>query len=203
MTDSGSITICIDKLKSGEDDAAQELFSRYFNRIVGLARRKLDGTPRRMADEEDVAVSAFASFCRGAERGRFPILHDREDLWRLLAVIAARKAIDQVNHQHRQKRGGGQVRGESILVEFNAEGGQFGMADLAIAESQPEFIDAMASECQHLLAKLDDDDLKKIALLKMEGFTNEEIAEKISCARRTVQRRLKLIQEIWADDSPE
>jgi len=203
MTDSGSITICIDKLKSGEDDAAQELFSRYFNRIVGLARRKLDGTPRRMADEEDVAVSAFASFCRGAERGRFPILHDREDLWRLLAVIAARKAIDQVNHQHRQKRGGGQVRGESILVEFNAEGGQFGMADLAIAESQPEFIDAMASECQYLLAKLDDDDLKKIALLKMEGFTNEEIAEKISCARRTVQRRLKLIQEIWADDSPE
>ncbi|MFP6762212.1 MAG: ECF-type sigma factor, partial [Planctomycetaceae bacterium] len=123
------------------------------------------------------------------------------DLWRLLAVIAARKAIDQVNHQRRQKRGGGRVRGESILIEFQAEGGTFGMADLARAESSPDFIDTMAAECQHLLAQLDDEQLKELALLKMEGFTNEEIAAKLDCARRTVQRRLKLIQEIWTEAS--
>ena len=48
-------------------------------------------TCRRAADEEDVALSAFDSFCRGAEQGRFPQLDGRDDLWHLLVVITVRK----------------------------------------------------------------------------------------------------------------
>jgi hypothetical protein len=68
-----------------------------------LPIKKLLGAPRGMADEEDVALSAFDSFCRGAEQGRFPQLSDRDDLWRLLFVITERKAIDLVNHEKAQK----------------------------------------------------------------------------------------------------
>ena len=67
-----SVTQWIDRLKAGDPDAAQELWERYFRRLVGLARKKLRAAPRRAADEEDVALSAFDSFCRGAEQGRFP-----------------------------------------------------------------------------------------------------------------------------------
>src|ERR1043165_1882401 len=89
MNGDGSITRWIGQLKAGDPVAAQLLWERYFRRLVGLARKKLDGAPRRMADEEDVALSAFDSFCRGAEHGRFPRLEDRDDLWRLLVVITA------------------------------------------------------------------------------------------------------------------
>ena len=96
MTLQGSVTLWIGHLQAGDDGAAQKLWERYFRRLVGLARKKLRDTPRRAADEEDVALSAFDSFCRGVRRGRFPQLDDRNNLWRLLVTVTARKAFDQV-----------------------------------------------------------------------------------------------------------
>src|SRR6478672_9490680 len=89
---SGSVSHWIHLIKAGENDAAQPLWERYFQRLARFARKELQGNPRRLADEEDVALSAFDSFCRGAAAGRFPQLADRDDLWRLLLVITARKA---------------------------------------------------------------------------------------------------------------
>ena len=97
----GSVTRWLHELVAGDQAAAQELWNRYFQRLVGLARSKLRGAPRRAADEEDVALSAFDSFCRGAEQGRFPRLDDRDNLWRLLVVITERKACDLVQHEGR------------------------------------------------------------------------------------------------------
>src|SRR6516162_5737990 len=88
----GSITYWLHQLQAGDQEAAQELWNRYFQRLVGLARSKLRGAPRRVADEEDVALSAFDSFCRHAEQGRFPDLADRDGLWRLLVVMTSRKS---------------------------------------------------------------------------------------------------------------
>src|SRR5919199_377063 len=99
MASEGSITHCITLLKAGERAAAQQLWERYFQRLVGLARTKLRGTARRAAEEEDVALSAFDSFYQRAERGQFPQLNDRDDLWQLLVVITVRKAIDLVHHE--------------------------------------------------------------------------------------------------------
>src|SRR5262245_51958409 len=100
----------------GDAAAAQRLWERYFHRLVGLARAKLQGQPRRAADEEDVALGAFASFCRAAEAGRFPRLADRHDLWRLLVTLTERKASNLIRAERRQKRGGGAVLGEAGLV---------------------------------------------------------------------------------------
>src|SRR5262249_22722064 len=96
MSSVGSVTAWIEQLRAGDHAAAERLWKGYFQRLVVLARRKLRRAPSGMAGAEDVALSAFANFCRGVEQGRFPKLHDRDDLWRLLFVITERKAIKLV-----------------------------------------------------------------------------------------------------------
>src|SRR3712207_3756831 len=109
MSSEGSITHCIARLKAGDRDAAQPLWEGYCRRLVDLARARLRAAPRRAADEEDVALSAFDSFCRRAERGQFPRLADRDDLWQLLVVLTERKAIDLMRREGRKSRGQGRV----------------------------------------------------------------------------------------------
>src|ERR1044072_3703651 len=94
MSSDDSVTGWIGQVQGGAGEAAQQLWHRYFGRLVGLARLKLRGAPCRVADEEDVALSAFDSFCRGAEQGRFPQLLHRDDLWELLVTSTAREARD-------------------------------------------------------------------------------------------------------------
>src|SRR5271165_6376539 len=78
----------------------------------------------RAGDLEDVALSAFASFCRGVEGGRFPQLADRDDLWRLLVTITARKALHLARDERNQKRGGGAVRDEAALGGRDGSGAE-------------------------------------------------------------------------------
>ena len=84
-----SVTHWIGQLRAGDPVAAQHLWEGYFRRLVGLARGKLQGLPRRAADEEDVALSAFASFYRGVECGRLSLrLVERQALFHSGAVVA-------------------------------------------------------------------------------------------------------------------
>ena len=100
------ISIWLSQLKDGDATAARQLWDTYFLRMVEVARLKLHGTRSRMADEEDVALSAFKSFCHGARDGRFPQLLEHEDPWPLLLALTNHKAIDLVRHERRVKRGG-------------------------------------------------------------------------------------------------
>jgi len=196
----GEVTVWIQDLKAGNSAAAQQLFQAYFDRIVRLASRKLDGVPKRVSDEEDVALSAFESFFRGVDGGKFPKLDDSTDLWRLLATITTRKAVDQVHFQNRQKRGGGKVRGESVFANAGPDGEAFGFEQFASADRTPEMEEAMTAECQRLFEKLGDEELVSLALLKLEGYSNVEIAVKKGVARRTIQRKLAQIQELWSEE---
>src|SRR5215211_2053739 len=85
-------------------EATHNLWEHYFQRLVTLARQKLRGLPRRAADEEDVALSAFHSFCRAVRGDAFPRLDDREDLWQVLVTLTLRKAIKLIHHESRDKR---------------------------------------------------------------------------------------------------
>src|SRR5262249_55963522 len=156
----------------------------YFGRLVALARDKLRGARRRAADEEDVALSAFDSFCRGAAQGRFPKLDDRDDLWQLLVVITRRKAADLLAYENRRKRAG--ERGESAFVRpgDGAEAGR-GIEQVAGPTPTPEFADEVARECRDLLELLDDVRLRRVALRKLEGYTNQEIAAELKCSLAT------------------
>src|SRR5262245_23123958 len=115
MTSDSSISNWMLALAAGDSIAAQKLWERYYTALVRLAAQKLPHYARRVADEEDVALSAFDSFCRGLAQGRFPSLNDEGDLWRLLVVITARKVIDATDYQRRQRRGGGHVRADSAF----------------------------------------------------------------------------------------
>src|SRR6478672_7111014 len=112
MAAHGSVTRWVTALQAGDATAAQPLWERYYRRLVALAREKLRSARRRAADEEDVVQSAFHSFFQGMARGRFPDLGDRDDLWRLLVVITARKALDQLAHENARRRGGCAIPGE-------------------------------------------------------------------------------------------
>ncbi len=200
MRADASVTWWIDRLKEGDPDAAQKLWERYFRRLVGLARKKLRAAPRRAADEEDVALSAFDSFCRGAEQDRFPQLHDRLDLWQLLVLITARKALDLAQHERRQKRGGGAVLDEAALPRLADSSAQEGLEQFEAPEPTPAFAAQVAEECRRLLERLDTPELRSVALLKVEGYSNEEIAAQVGCGLRTVERRLRLIRNIWEQE---
>src|SRR5262245_52875278 len=193
-----SVTHWIHQLKGGDAVAAQKLWQRCFGRLVGLARKKLQGARRCAADEEDVALSAFDSLCRGAVAGRFPQLADRDNLWRLLVVITARKAIDLVNWERRLKRGGGKVEGESAFPGAG-DSSPPGLDQVVGDEPTPEFAAQVAEQCQQLLDQLGDDELRSIAVWKMEGYTNEEIAPKLCCAPVSVERPLRRIRKQWRE----
>jgi DNA-directed RNA polymerase specialized sigma24 family protein len=189
----------IAQLRLGDQRAAQELWERYFQRLVGLARRRLQGLPRRAADEEDVALSAFAPFCQAAGQGRFPRLADRDDLWQLLVVLTARRALNLVEHERCQKRGGGAVRGESALINpQDSLASDGGLQQVVGFEPTPEFAAQIAESCQRLLDLLESAELRSVALWKMEGCTNVEIAGKLNGSLRSVERKLGMIRLIWS-----
>jgi DNA-directed RNA polymerase specialized sigma24 family protein len=191
MTTTGSVTHWIGQLKGGSSDAAQKLWEGYFQKMVELARQKLQGLPRRAADEEDVALSAFDSFCRGAATGRFPQLADRNSLWPLLVKITAYKAIDLLRHEHRQKRGGPPAEAGSPTAPD--------LEQIIGREPTPEFALQVAEECQRLLDRLGDEGLRAVALGKMEGYTTEEIAARLGCVPRSVERKLRKIRQLWGE----
>jgi DNA-directed RNA polymerase specialized sigma24 family protein len=198
----GSVTRWIGDLveNADPDSAAQKLWERYFDQLVHLARDRLRTISGGPADAEDAALSAFDSFCRGAAAGRFPRLNDRDDLWPLLVTITVRKASDQARRERRLKRGGGRVRSEQELGRPDADGG--GVLDQVVGrEPTPELAAMMAEQYLHLLGRLADETLRRIAAWKLEGDSNEEIAARLGCGVRTVERKLGVIRSCWR--SPE
>jgi DNA-directed RNA polymerase specialized sigma24 family protein len=184
------------------DEAARRLWDRYFDRLVRLARSRLRGRAGGPADEEDAALSAFDSLCRGVAAGRFRHLDGREDLWRLLATITARKAADQLEREGRKKRGGDRRRAEIGAEPGGGRDDAGGLSQLPGAAPTPEFVALMGEEVRRLFELLPDDTLRVMALLKMEGYTNEEIAASLDCALRSVERKLERIRLLWSAGGP-
>ncbi len=191
-----SVTNWLEGLRDGSEESTQRLWERYFSRLVQLAGNKLPRGVRRDFDEEDVALSAFHSLCEGVAAGKFPRLDDRDNLWSLLVVITGRKAMHRLRSATTQKRGGGNVLGESRFV-FSSDEKCHGINQLIGREPTADFTAEVAEESQRLLQVLPDEDMRRLALLKLEGYTNKEASEQLKCGLRTVERRLKLIRNIW------
>jgi len=185
MADPGSVTHWLAQLPAGAPAAAQQLWERYFQRLVGLARKRLQGAGVLAADEEDVALSAFDSFFRNAQDGRFPQLVDRDNLWQLLVTITARKTCHLLRDARRQKRCGDRERVDADLDHVVGR------------EPSPVFAAQVVEEFQRLLDHLDDDLLRAVAVGKMEGYTNDELAARLNVAPRTIERKLRIIRGIW------
>jgi DNA-directed RNA polymerase specialized sigma24 family protein len=195
VADDGSITNWFRLVQLGDHGAAQPLWERYCARLMGLARQKFAGRKFAVADAEDVALSAFDSLCRGLERGRFPSLADRDDLWKLLVVMTARKVAHLARDQQSQRRGG-------VTSPVSAGAEPQDLEQIVGQEPTPEFAAQAAEECQRLLASLKDKELEQVAVWKMEGYSNLEIAAKLDRSRRSVDRKLRLIRRLWERESP-
>ena len=197
MSGAGTVTTWIGLLQAGETAAAQRLWERYFPRLLQVARAKLKGLAKQVSDEEDVALSAFHTFVQAVAHDRIPQLSSRDDLWRALVLITAGKAVDERRRQQSQKRGGAGLgnerpRSRASWKELEAVVG---------TEPDPAFAAQIADEFRMLLARLADDRLREVALLKLEGYTNDEMATKLGCSPRSVTHRLLLIRRTWEESS--
>jgi RNA polymerase sigma factor (sigma-70 family) len=195
MPPPGSVSHWIHALKNGQREAAQPLWERYHARLIGLARQVLRSSRRGGADEDDVVQNAFNSFFRGVAAGRFPQLDDRDDLWRLLVVLTARKGIDQVRRESRVTL---QAKSAISLAETDDE---TVLEQIVGREPTPELAAQVVEQYERLLDRLGDEKLRQIAVWKLEGFANGEIAAKLACSRRTVIRKLETIRLIWSEET--
>jgi DNA-directed RNA polymerase specialized sigma24 family protein len=200
MPSSPSVTEWLGRLKAGDGEAAQRLWERYFTQLVRLARQRLPAARRRAADEEDVALSALHSFCRAVARGRFPALNDRRGLWPLLVTITTRKAGKLARRETSRKRGGGLVRGESALTPGREQGSGAAWDEILAQGPSPAFACQLAEECTRLLRRLSDPRLRQVAVWKMDGYSNGEIARMLGCVETTIERKLRLIRSVWSGE---
>jgi DNA-directed RNA polymerase specialized sigma24 family protein len=184
-----STTHWILQIAEGNRAAADELWRRYYQRLVEFARRRLRSAPRGAADEEDIALSAFDSFYRAAEAGRFPDLQDSDGLWRLLITIAARKTANRLRHDHRLK---------CDVRRVDPSGAE--ALDRQIAqEPTPAFVVETIETCRDLLGRLPDGLSRSIAMRRMEGYSNPEIARELKRSLSTIERKLRLIRRHFVE----
>jgi DNA-directed RNA polymerase specialized sigma24 family protein len=194
MSGDKSVTHWIAELQQGNRDAAQHLWEQYFAEMVRFAAQKLRGRPRRAIDEEDVALSAMYTAFRKIEAGEYPRLNDRTGLWRLLMVITARKVLHSVRDEGRKKRGGNRAM---LSAGGAAEGEEAAIEQILSREPTPQIAAEMAEQCENLLECLPDRQLRQLAIWKMEGHSNDDIAAQLQCTARTVERKLNLIRQLW------
>lgn len=191
------ITVWVQQLADRPETSMEVIWQQYYEKLISVARRRLRGMPRRQLDEEDIVVDAMNSLFAGVQAGRFPDLNDRNDLWKILLTITARKAAKAIRANVAQKRGGGALRGESVFVRPGDDGDGAGIANVLGREPSPEFADEVVRQCEELLGDLDDPVLTQIAALKLEGYTHEDIAERLGIAVRSVERKLARIRQCW------
>lgn len=191
MDDDLSLTFWIGRLKGGDPEAARVVWDRFFGQVCALARVRMGHLPRRSVDEEDVALSAVHALCQGARDGRFRRLEDRDDLWQLLALITCRK-VANLHRRHRQHAEVGEsaIGGSCDSLAGGLEAVMNGHADEA-------FLNTLSLLGEEMLARLDPK-LRVVALLKLEGYTNQEIADRQERSVKTIERYLQLIRHQWA-----
>lgn len=190
MSDSncGSVTLWLAHLKEGDEEAAELLWQRYFQRLAALARVRLQNATH-VVDEEDVAHSALNSVFMGARNGKFPQLNNRTELWPLLVTITLRKATNALKRQFAQRRS---PQAEDRAAE---------MTKIIDDEPDPALITELADELRHLMQILGDEVLIRIAQLRLEGYTVAEIASEVELGQRTVARKIARIRQEWEEEA--
>jgi RNA polymerase sigma factor (sigma-70 family) len=198
MVRDGSVTRLIQLLRSDDaverDMAARLIWRRYFRDLLELARNNLNRRIRRREDEEDVLQSMYKSFCLRQQRGEFD-LAGRDALWRLLVTITLRKARNVAKKQSRDKR---DIAREQTIADHDESGSaHWALEQMDAAGPSPAEAAVLNEALERRLEALTDPELRQIALWRLEGYTNREIADQLDCTERSVERRLERIRSKW------
>jgi len=190
MAEHESFPELMDRLRSGEDEAAREVFARFAARLVGLARRHLDGRLAVKVDPEDVVQSAYKSFFVRQREGTLEV-GNWDGLWGVLTLITLRKCADRAAYYRADKR--------DVARELpgGAEDSRPGIAaEIAIdREPVPEEAAVLAETVEALFRAVDDPDERAILELSLQGFTAAEISESLGRAERSVRRLRERIRK--------
>lgn len=192
----GSVTAWLQPLQAGDPAAAEYVWRRYFGRSVNLARQGLAGLRDTARDAEDVALSAMNALFQQAKQQEAAGLRDRHDLWRLLSTCTLNRTRNLMRDSLRAKRSLGGEHPEPSPEELDRE------LRLRVAqELDPAEAVMVADEIRNLLNLLDVEDptqrLRQVALWKLDGCTDREVAVRMNCTRKTVCARLALIRAVW------
>ena len=197
----GSVTKWLAAFKEGDERATQEIWERYRRLLVSLADRWLGSDARKTADEDDIAQSAFIQCWKQVKAEKYPQLQNRDDLEKILRDLVRKRVSDQRREQRAQKRGSGDVRGESaVLSPYDPSGapGMGGVAETNVLspDEQAEF----HSTFGRLFASLTDAE-REIAFARLEDFTvtDKELATRFDCSVSLIRLRLKTIRKKWND----
>lgn len=167
---------------------ADEVVDLFYQRLVRFAKRKLAALPPQVADEEGAVISALRSFFSGVEGGQFHGFNSENDMWRILATITARKAFRQMRVHWKQSGERNQVIRLSDIQHLVA----------TEPSAQDELM--IMEEFDHLINGLEDETLRKLVRLRLEGFESEDIADRLGIHVRSVQRKIKLVQTKWLEN---
>jgi RNA polymerase sigma factor (sigma-70 family) len=200
MDAKGSVTRLIEQLRSDNpavrDEAARRVWERYVPALLDLARHHLDYRLLHREDEEDVLQSMYASFCIRQRRGSFD-LGDRDDLWRLLVTVTLRKARNAARRHRQEARD--YRRERAARIHGDSESHEWLLDLMDRTEPTPDDAAVLSEALELRLRALDDPVLRQIAVRKLEGYTNKEIARELdNCTERTIERKLGRIRARWA-----
>lgn len=174
----------------------EELWNQYYSRLKIAVAGRVSAIRRPVANESEIALSAFHSFVQQARAGQFPDLVDQDSMWKLLKTIAIRKANDLRKQLRAKKRGGDlNILGQADLsTDDDRDAG----IKNAISHVDPPSLDVEVADLfSSLMAKLPDDRHRDAVLLKLQGAPVVVIADCLETSTRTVQRLLKQIERNW------
>jgi len=190
MHENDSFPELMDRLRSGEDEAAREVFARFAARLVGLARRHLDGRLAVKVDPEEVVQSAYKSFFIRHREGTLAA-GNWDGLWGVLTMITLRKCADRAAYYRAGKR---DVARE--VAGAADDSGPGAAAEIALdREPKPEEAAVLAETVEALFRAVDDPDERAILELSLQGFTAAEISESLGRAERSVRRLRERIRK--------
>lgn len=169
-----------DLMPEGKAGAAEATaaFERFTRRLIGLARRHLDARLQHKIDAEDLVQSAYKSFF--LRYGDGALAEGWDGLWGLLTLITLRKCADRVRYYRAECR---DVNRETAP----AGEGDEPWRDAVGREPTPEEAVGLTETVENLLSGLDDDE-RPILEMSLQGYSTQEISERLGRAERSVRR---------------
>jgi RNA polymerase sigma-70 factor (ECF subfamily) len=184
MPDQEPAETLLQRWRSGEQEAAEELYRRYAQRLCALADHWIDEKLRRLVGADDVVQSVFRTFFRRTRQGEYQLDHSGS-LWKLLVQITLNKVRKQAERHRAAKR--------SVAAEIYLDGERPCPETFARGPSLEE-VAAFIDELEVLMAGLGDRE-PEIVRLCLEGYSAPEIATEVGCTRWTVRRVLGRVGE--------
>ena len=194
------ITMFLKNSRGIGEEGAQAIWESYLPKLMRVIENKLRNSPKRAVDSEDIAQNAMLSLFNGLKENKFDSVANRDELWALLVTITARKVTRERRRAMAKKRGEGNTRGESVFVVAGQVDDYYGINQVLDENQMPESADRVLETYEELLPEISDQKTRDTVMLRMEGYTNPEIAERMKCSVSRVEQRISKIRKAWQSE---